>query len=229
MKNSRKLFSVVVAALSLGIGGGVHANPAGTPDALLPGNTNFINASPGVYNQFFVAGVFLAKMISPFSGAPVFSGLLTTFVIHDTTSGDLDFAYQFTNVPGGTGTGITDMTIAGFDTVKTDVGFMLFGSGFGVDVPLGQTPLSVSRSANGANITWSFLSGKQSPGTTSALLIVYTDALTWGPTSATFLDPGSASAATFAPVPEPETYAMILAGLGLTGFMLRRRRKQKAA
>ncbi len=32
--------------------------------------------------------------------------------------------------------------------------------------------------------------------------------------------------ATLAPVPEPETYAMILAGLGLVGFMANRRRKQ---
>jgi hypothetical protein len=32
--------------------------------------------------------------------------------------------------------------------------------------------------------------------------------------------------ATLAPVPEPETYAMMLAGLGLVGFMANRRRKQ---
>ena len=31
---------------------------------------------------------------------------------------------------------------------------------------------------------------------------------------------------TLAPVPEPETYAMMLAGLGMLGFMARRRRKQ---
>ena len=37
--------------------------------------------------------------------------------------------------------------------------------------------------------------------------------------------------ATFAatPVPEPETYAMILAGLGLMGFMARRRKQNAAA
>jgi PEP-CTERM motif len=31
------------------------------------------------------------------------------------------------------------------------------------------------------------------------------------------------------PVPEPETYAMMVAGLGLLGFMLRRRRRQPRA
>ena len=31
-----------------------------------------------------------------------------------------------------------------------------------------------------------------------------------------------------APVPEPETYAMLLAGLGLVGFMARRRNAQRA-
>jgi hypothetical protein len=35
------------------------------------------------------------------------------------------------------------------------------------------------------------------------------------------------SISTIAPVPEPETYALILAGLGLIGFI--RRRKQKAS
>lgn len=29
-----------------------------------------------------------------------------------------------------------------------------------------------------------------------------------------------------APVPEPETYAMLIAGLGLVGFMARRRKQQ---
>lgn len=37
---------------------------------------------------------------------------------------------------------------------------------------------------------------------------------------------GSLLSQTIAPVPEPETYAMMLGGLGLVGFMARRRRKQ---
>jgi hypothetical protein len=32
-----------------------------------------------------------------------------------------------------------------------------------------------------------------------------------------------------APIPEPETYAMLLAGLGFLGFMERRRKQQPAA
>jgi hypothetical protein len=37
---------------------------------------------------------------------------------------------------------------------------------------------------------------------------------------------GSLLSQTIAPVPEPETYAMMLGGLGLVGFMARRKRKQ---
>ena len=36
-------------------------------------------------------------------------------------------------------------------------------------------------------------------------------------------------APTTAPIPEPETYAMMLAGLGLMGFVARRRKRQAAA
>jgi hypothetical protein len=32
-----------------------------------------------------------------------------------------------------------------------------------------------------------------------------------------------------APVPEPETYAMMLAGLGLMGIMVRRRKNEQAS
>lgn len=37
---------------------------------------------------------------------------------------------------------------------------------------------------------------------------------------------GSLLSQTIAPVPEPQTYAMLLGGLGLVGFMARRKRKQ---
>jgi hypothetical protein len=37
---------------------------------------------------------------------------------------------------------------------------------------------------------------------------------------------GSLLSQTIAPVPEPETYALMLGGLGVVGFMARRKRKQ---
>ncbi len=37
------------------------------------------------------------------------------------------------------------------------------------------------------------------------------------------------AAINFAPIPEPETYAMMLAGLGLMGFVARRRKQKQAA
>ena len=40
---------------------------------------------------------------------------------------------------------------------------------------------------------------------------------------------GAQDVAVFAPIPEPETYAMLLAGLGLMGFIARRRRGRDAA
>lgn len=41
--------------------------------------------------------------------------------------------------------------------------------------------------------------------------------------------PGAQDLAVFAPIPEPETYAMMLAGLGLQGFIARRRMGRDAA
>jgi hypothetical protein len=40
--------------------------------------------------------------------------------------------------------------------------------------------------------------------------------------------PGSWTFTTAAPIPEPETYAMMMAGLGLLGFLARRRRQKEA-
>jgi hypothetical protein len=71
------------------------------------------------------------------------------------------------------------------------------------------------------------------PGTATRLYLGVSDAYSFNGVTGYYNDnPGSYSvAATLSgagPVPEPETYAMLLAGLGLLGFTARRR-KQKAA
>ncbi len=56
-----------------------------------------------------------------------------------------------------------------------------------------------------------------------------TDPLTLGDTWSDYYVPSMQFTATIAPIPEPETYAMMLAGLGLLGFMARRRKLKAAA
>jgi hypothetical protein len=47
----------------------------------------------------------------------------------------------------------------------------------------------------------------------------------WSVNGASSFGSGSQDVAVFAPIPEPETYGMLLAGLGLMGFVARRRRQ----
>jgi hypothetical protein len=57
---------------------------------------------------------------------------------------------------------------------------------------------------------------------------LYSGALRIGIHAQAFADGGSASFVTYAaPVPEPETYAMVLLGLGVVGFVARRRKGAK--
>ncbi|MDP3715635.1 MAG: FxDxF family PEP-CTERM protein, partial [Burkholderiales bacterium] len=61
------------------------------------------------------------------------------------------------------------------------------------------------------------------PGEISRYLVMYTNSSMYSTSIASVIDGSVASAATFAPIPEPETYAMMLAGMGLMAFVARRR------
>ena len=241
--NFKKLCGVVV--LGVAFAGGAQANPAGTPDVLNIGGSNFLNnTTAGVFEQFSIlGGTVLASQTTTFSSTPgAWSGSLFSEVVSGDARnplGGLDFVYQITVNSGGNTDGIHRMTVDDFHGFNTDVGFIQ-GSGQ-------KRPTSVDRSSaagfpsfgDGGNVVgWNFLPtqcsplgcfntpGTLAPGLTSATLIVYTNATIFGTTNAQFIDGAIASAGTFAPVPEPETYGMVLAGLGLMGFVARRRKNQ---
>lgn len=87
----------------------------------------------------------------------------------------------------------------------------------------------------------SFSSGHFGEGAWAESTVDYSHTLSWGGITGVFDANGNAVSnfsvtstsgfdyATTAPVPEPETYAMMLAGLGLLGFAARRRKLKEAA
>jgi len=210
-------------------------------------------AGPGIYEQVDAVNnpvglggtvpgglLLLASQSAAFSAPGYYTGTLYSAVYSGDANnplGGLDFVYQITVNPGsGISDGVHRMTVNGFGGWLTDVGM--------IRTPTDPTiagerdPTSVDRS--GGTVGWNFLPSPQcgpsgcfgTPGVliqgkTSALMIVYTNAPVFGKDVAGILDGQPSSASVYAPIPEPETYAMMLAGLGLMGFVARRRKGMK--
>jgi hypothetical protein len=154
----------------------------------------------GTLASVFGTGAFIAK--AAFNSA---SGVDPVSISNIQTNGYVGNVYMVTGAPtlGG----------IGFD----------FGDCFGSAGPCNNAGPASGRLESGESVSWSLtFAGRQDPflGTPPVALNVHagtkegwTDAW-YTPTS---------------PIPEPETYAMLLAGLGLMGFVARRRRNTLAA
>jgi len=152
--------------------------------------------------------------------------------VYDTGSG-LDFYYQFSSAPTSTN-GIERFTAWDFSALGNSV------------VDVFQTPASNSFFSAGTEssdyadrtgqgvIGFNFVPNVHSkilPGTTSLVQVIRTNAHHYQSGNFGLLDGIGDNAAGFgvaAAIPEPETYSMMLAGLGLMGAIARRR-KSKAA
>lgn len=180
------------------------------------------------YSATSFSGVLLDSAITNISNSS-YNGVART-AVYDTGTG-LDFYYQFSNnttskngVGRMTGYDFSSLGASTVETFQTDAAFGIFVVGTEKSDASDRTSFGVV----GFNFVPG-LSSKVNPGTTSFTQVIRTNARTYAAGNFGLINGIGDNAAGFAPstlvsaVPEPETYAMLLAGLGLIGAVVRRR------
>lgn len=197
--------------------------PTSWATPLPPGATGI-----AVATEDLPAGSFLAMLAVPVV-APTFSGIARSAVFQDTATGFLSFLYQFTN-GSLSPENIGRITGSAFNGYTTDV-FQSASAGFGFFETGTQGASTADRGLSGDVLGFNFAVGNRlTPGETSFVLQVRTNASNYTTGFMGVIDGSAGAAMAFAPtapIPEPQTYAMMLAGLGLVGFMIRRRRADR--
>lgn len=170
-----------------------------------------------------VGGTIIATLAVPFAAPGAFSGTLFSDVISGDASnplGGLTFVYRVTNDGVAGPNSIGRLTVADFTGFATDASY---------NPTAGVAPSSIDRIISGDVIGFNFqptpidpLAGFLVPGSSSARLVVQTNAPLFVPGTAYVIDGGITSAATFAPaVPEPGMLALA----GVVPMLALRRRK----
>lgn len=162
------------------------------------------------------------------------SGTLDAAVFADPSNafcaGCLDFVYQVSDNAGSTDS-VGRLTAINFTGWLTDVGFITNGSGLpgGLFVDGTIAPELVDRSSAGDVVGFSFnapLFDEVPPGVTSTVLVIETNATQFTAGDANLIDGGVTTVSAFEPstavaVPEPASWALMIAGLGAIGLSLR--------
>jgi hypothetical protein len=150
--------------------------------------------------------------------------------VYQTAQG-LDFYYQFTNNASSqnglerfTGYDFSSIGSSAVNVYQTAASFDIFTAGTESSDYADRTTYGV--------IGFSFVPNAHSkinPGTTSYTQIVRTSAQNYKEGNFGLLDGVGDNARGFAPsaVPEPESYALLLAGLGMVGTIIRRRKSSQ--
>ncbi len=200
---------------------------AGTPAfaVSLPANSSVLSTGAGVP----VGGTPVAGGAPLAFSSATFSGTLTTTVISGDTSnpyGGLTFTYLLTNDLASTHA-IERLTINGYSGFLVEANYQtpasdqiptLFDRSTGAGDTIGESFYNPIIALPG------FGNGVLSPGATSALFVLQTNAQDYQLSTANVIDGSVASVATFAPVPViPEPSSIALAVLGFIGIAIWRR------
>lgn len=202
------------------------------------GSAQALQVTPGTGPISGVPGVgalgTLLDSIASTITTPTFTGTARSAVYDGPEAGvNLNFYYQFSNTSGaGALDAISRLTAGGFGTFATDV-FQSAG-GFGSFATGTTSASTVDRI--GGTVGFNFNPTGVGAGESTNVLEIHTNATSYVSHWMGVIDATGGFATAFAPgvdgtpppIPEPETYALMLAGLGLLGFIGKRRMRNGA-
>lgn len=207
--------TTAVFCLSLSLVLGICA-PSALAVPILPGTVLF----PAPAEADTAGGAVLVSTPVPFE-ASTFSGTLTTTVIAEDASnplGGLTFTYLLQN-NAVSPHAIERLTVISYAGWLTNVSYQP-GSGI--------APTLIDRAASTDVVGFGFMNAPLGPstlmpGATSALLVIQTNAPAFAAGSASVIDGSVVQVASYMPVPEPATLALVMLTLG--GLAFRRVRR----